>query len=160
MAADFNKDGLLDLAVSNHTVDGNHSAFSKVFYNDGNRFANPRLEKLPTLGPHWSSNEDMGHIYNRSWSQTYESSLFKLEGKVKEAIVSVGSNSPSGTEIKFYTRSAENKDYLLTQPWVLVDQNKFKIDKDVNFIQYKLLMVSDNGDRFPTIDWVKIESTK
>ena len=67
MAADFDKDGLLDLAVSNHTVDGNHHAFSKIYYKDGNRFKNPRIEEISTHGPHWSHNEDMGHIYDRSW---------------------------------------------------------------------------------------------
>jgi len=58
-AADFNKDGKLDLAVANHTVHGNHHAFSKIYYNDGERFKNARVEKIPTNGPHWSQNEDM-----------------------------------------------------------------------------------------------------
>mgnify|MGYP001388573748 CR=1 FL=1 len=51
-AGDFDGDGRLDLAVSCHTRDGNHYTNSKVFYNDGNRFANPRVTLLPTHGTH------------------------------------------------------------------------------------------------------------
>ena len=84
LAADFNNDGLLDLAVVNHTRRGNHYTQSKIFYNDGNRFENPRIEKIPTHGAHWSYNEDMGHIYNRKWQQMYESSVFKCSKNAKK----------------------------------------------------------------------------
>jgi hypothetical protein len=76
LAADFDGDGKLDLAVGNHSFDGDHHAFSKVYFNDGSRFANPRVQKLPTHGPHWMWDEDLGHIADRGFRQWYESSGF------------------------------------------------------------------------------------
>jgi hypothetical protein len=156
-AADFNKDGLLDLAVANHTVDGNHNAFSKVYYNDGNHFSNPKIEKLPTFGPHWSSNSDMGHIANRSWKQNYESPIVEIKKKTSQASFSFGGDMPAGTNIIFAVRSAKEKAVLLNEKWIPVDNKAFSLDKKDEVMQYKIFLESDNGDRFPTIDWVKIE---
>ncbi|MDA2926031.1 VCBS repeat-containing protein, partial [Acidobacteria bacterium AH-259-G07] len=52
VAGDFDHDGRLDLALSCHTTDVDHRIFSRVFFNDGHRFVNPRIVSLPTLGTH------------------------------------------------------------------------------------------------------------
>ena len=154
-AADFNKDGKLDLAVSNHTVDGNHSAFSKVFYNDGNRFKNPRVEELPTTGPHWSHNEDMGHIYDRSWKQTYESSVFQWDKNRTQGNLSFIADIPNGTKLVFEIRSATGKKELVGKKWIQIDYSgHFDLSSVDRFLQYRAVFASDNGDRFPILDKV------
>jgi len=157
LAADFNRDGFLDLAVSNHTVDGNHNAFSKVFYNDGNRFINPRIEKLPTHGPHWMWNEDMGHIYDRKWRQTYISSTFQWKQKATKGSLNFEADMPTGTKLVFAVRSAVKKESLENVSWKTVDPEKFVLDKKDRCLQYKAIFISDNGDRFPVLDRVTIE---
>jgi hypothetical protein len=160
-AADFNKDGKLDLAVSNHTVRGNHNALSKVFYNDGNRFENARIEEIPTKGPHWSQNEDMGHIYDRSWIQTYESSVFQWTRKRGNGSLDFTADIPEGAHLKFEIRCSAGKKELAGENWVKTDNSgRFKVDPEDRFLQYKAVFISDNGDRYPVLDKVVLSVNK
>jgi hypothetical protein len=161
LAADFDKDGKLDLAVTNHTKDGDHNTYSKVFYNDGNRFDNPRVVKLPTRGPHWSHNEDMGHIYNRSWRQSYESSIINWNKDRTKGKLSFVADIPEGTQLTFEIRTATEKKVLGEENWTLLDDSgMFGLNSTKRFLQYRAVLISDNGDRFPVIDKVVIELNK
>jgi len=160
LAADFDKDGLLDLAVSNHTVDGDHHTFSKVFYNDGNRFKNPRIKELPTHGAHWTWGVDMGHVYNRSYEQFYESSVYNLGKNFKQGEVDFDAEIPEGTKLKIAVRSASTKEELKNIEWETVSNKTFNLNKDDRYLQYKAIFISDNGDRYPILDSVKIKIDK
>ncbi len=154
-AADFNKNGKLDLAVSNHTYRGNHNTYSKVFYNDGDRFNNARVQKLPTRGPHWSQNVDMGHIYDRSWRQTYESSVFEWNRNRGKGVLEYVAIIPEGTQIIFEIRSAAKSSELYEDKWIEIDDSgRFEINPKDRFLQYRAVFLSDNGDRFPVLDKV------
>ncbi|MGV8136687.1 MAG: FG-GAP repeat domain-containing protein [Mangrovibacterium sp.] len=161
-AADFNRDGKIDVAVSNHTSKGSHNSFSKVYYNDGNRFKNPTITELPTEGPHWSQNEDMGNIYDRSWRQSYESSLFeKKKSERKAGQLSYKADIPEGTSLKFKIRAAQTPEAITEKSWSeLSDAGTFDIDSRDRFIQYKACFISDNGDRYPILDQVQIDLKK
>jgi hypothetical protein len=157
LAADFNKDGLLDLAVANHTIDGNHNTASKIFLNDGNRFAKPHIDTVPTHGPHWMYNSDMGHIYDRSWRQIYKSSIFSYDDQATKGMLSYAADIPEGTQLKFVIRSGSEKDKLKDSPWQSVESGEFKLSETDRFFQYKATFISDNGDRFPMLDRVNIK---
>ena len=146
--------------MSNHTVDGDHHALSKIYYNDGNRFLDPRIEKLPTHGPHWGWGVDMGHIYNRSFKQFYESSVFQCEKSFEQGTVSFSAEIPEGTKLRIAVRSAETNEKLNNKKWVRVSDNTFPLKKEDRCLQYKAIFISDNGDRFPVLDSVKIELGK
>lgn len=161
LAADFNKDGKLDLAVANHTIHGTHAAYSKIFYNDGNRFKNPRVEKIPTIGTHWSNNEDMGHLYDRSWRQTYESSVFHLTKKRTIGNISFIADILTGTKLVFEVRTSIIEKDLSEKKWTKVsDSGDFEVKPSDKFLQYRAVFISDNGDRFPVLDKVVIELNK
>jgi hypothetical protein len=161
IAADFDKDGRLDLAVSNHARDENHNTFSKIYYNDGNRFENPRIEKLPTFGAHWSLNEDMGHIYDRSWRQTYESSVFQWDKNRTQGKIDYLAEIPKGTQLLFEVRSFIRKTGLSDEKWMRVENSgQFEVNTANRFLQYRVIFVSDNGDSFPVLDKVVIELSK
>jgi len=157
LAADFNKDGLLDLMVANHTIDGDHNTASKIFLNDGNRFAKPQIDTVPTHGPHWMYNSDMGHIYDRSWRQIYKSSIFSYEEKATKGSLSFAAAIPEGTQLKFVIRSGADKDNLKGNPWQSVEAGELKLKETDRCFQYKAIFISDNGDRFPTLDKVTIK---
>ena len=155
-AGDFDHDGRLDLAVSCHTTDGDHNTDSKVFYNDGERFLNPRVERLPTHGTHWMWSQDMGHIYHRRWEQTYESSVFEWEDERTWGSVTYKADAPKGTGLAFEVRTAPAAEGLPAQAWRGVGEGGFSIPPQHRVLQYRAVLTSENGDRFPVVDRVRV----
>ena len=156
---DFDHDGLIDLAVANHTAHGNHKTDSKVFYNDGNRFANPRTQSLPSLGAHSMWCEDMGHIYDRKHRQRYESSVFNWNRAMRAGQLTCRAVIPEGAELTFAVRSAARREATSKQPWRTVLSDSFSLDAADRYLQYRATFKSDNGDRYPVIDRVSVVLT-
>ncbi len=157
LAGDFDRDGKLDLAVVCHTVDGNHYTVSRVFYNDGRRFANPRQTLLPTHGAHWMWLQDMGHIYDRAWRQRYDSSVFRWDRAVKRGKLTCKADMPKGTKLTFTVRSAPRESDLAKQTWRPIESGAFSLEPADRCLQYRAVFVSDNGDRYPVLDRVAID---
>ncbi len=156
LAGDFDRDGRLDLAVVCHTVDGDHRAFSRVYYNDGRRFANPRCVMLPTHGAHWMWLQDMGHIYDRSWRQRYTSSVMRWVRAVKGGTLRAEADVPAGTKLTFTVRAAANETGLPRRPWRAVTDGRFALAPADRCLQYRATFESDNGDRYPVLDRVTV----
>jgi hypothetical protein len=156
LASDFDGDGWLDLAVANHTVDGDHHALSKVFYNDRNRFRNPRVETLPTHGPHWMWNEDLGHIATRSYEQRYESSVFAWNRAAVGGSVEIAAEIPEGARLRCEVRSAPDREALGEKMWRLVEDGRFRLDPKDRCVQYRLVLTSANGDSYPVVDKITL----
>lgn len=155
LAADFDRDGLLDVAVACHTRDGNHATDSKVFYNDGKRFESPRVTKLPTVGPHWMYTEDMGHIAHRRHEHAYLSSAYTLEDEVARLSVKVDAEESEGTSLSVQVRSAASEDALANAAWRDVEHiNPVNVTDRV--FQYRVVFASDNGDRYPVLNKVSV----
>ena len=159
LAADFDKDGRIDLAVASHATDGAHSkAVSKVYYNDGERFQSPniKIEYLPSTGSHWMWNYDLGHIYNRKQVQTYISSMVDWDKKGNEGKISYDALVPSGTKLTVAVRSSATKESLKEMKWRKVESGGFTVNEDDRHLQYKLTLGSDNGDRYPVLKKVSV----
>ena len=157
LAADFDRDGRLDLAVACHTRDGSHYTTSRIFHNDGQRFANPRTVHLPTHGTHWMYIQDMGHIYHRRWEQSYESSIFVWDGKATRGALKSEAQRPPGTALLFEVRAASQRDDLSQKKWQAVKEGSFQLEATDRALQYRALFKSDNGDRFPILDRVTVQ---
>ena len=160
MAADFNGDGRIDLAVNCHTRHGDHRTLSKVFYNDGARFENPTIQKLPTNGPHLLWAEDIGHIYDRKYRQAFESRIFEWDDQVDGVTLTRKINLPQNTNVQFYVRSAPDKAQLTAAPWTSFDNPTVSVAADHRTIQYRAVVSSDNGDRYPIIERVELKLLK
>ena len=156
LAADFDRDGKLDLALVCHTVDGNHNARSRVYYNDGKRFADPETTFLPTHGPHWMWLQDMGHIYHRRWEQAYRSSTFRWGKPAASGELTSETDVPEGTAVRFHVRSAAEESGVDKRPWREVQSGKFRLKPTDRCLQYRVLFKSDNGDQYPVLDRVVI----
>jgi hypothetical protein len=157
LASDFDGDGRIDLAVVNHTVDGDHHALSKIFFNDRNRFRNPRIQTLPTHGAHWMWNEDIGHIENRRYEESYESSVFVWNKEANGGTVEVAAEIPARAGLRCEVRSAAGREALEGKAWRRVEDGKFGLDPGDRCLQYRLVLTSANGDAYPVIDKITIK---
>lgn len=157
MAGDFNGDGKIDLAVNAHTRHGDHRTQSRIFYNDGRRFENPTIQKLPTNGPHLMWAEDVGHIYHRRYRQAFESRVFSWNGKVTSGNLTGEATRPAGTRVVFFVRSAPEQEPLAKRTWSEVTNGSFVVQPSDRQMQYRVEIHSDNGDRFPVVDSVQID---
>ncbi len=79
MAADFNEDGYIDLAVANHKVEGDHRGFSSVWWNGPKGFNKERRTDLPTDGPHGMISAEIGNIMDRGFSEYYYSEDYTVD---------------------------------------------------------------------------------
>lgn len=156
MAGDFNGDGRIDLAVNCHTRHGDHRTLSKVFYNDGARFENPVIQKLPTNGPHLLWAEDLGHLYSRKYRHAFESRLFEWDKTVGGVALTYKSTLPEKTNVQFYVRSAADKNQIAGAEWVPCYNPTMSLAADHRTIQYRAEIMSDNGDRYPVIERVEL----
>ncbi len=157
LAADFNQDGKLDLAVVTHRDGGSHRSRSQVFYNDGNRFRNPEITELPTEGPHWFWHNDLGHIYDRTYRQWYESSVHELKHPATTGTLRVEADVPQGARLRPLRRAAANKEELEPAEWREIREERFSIQPTDRFVQYRAEFHSDNGDRYPVLKRVQVD---
>ncbi len=156
LAADFNGDGLIDLAVACHTQHGNHRVFSRVFYNDGRRFQNPRMTRLPTNGTHLMWAQDVGNVYDRSYRETFESRVLGWAGPARRGRMRIRAAVPRGGGLSMAVRSATAAEQLSGRPWRAVRSRKFALLPTDRVLQYRATFTSDNGDRYPVLDRVEI----
>jgi len=118
LAADFNEDGWVDLAVANHKIRGNHVGYSEVWWNGPDGFDKRRTTKLPTQGPHGMTATEPGNIADRGPEEYYESSAFKLPGNTAPTKISWQAETPAKTWVKAQLRCADTKEKLQGAPWV------------------------------------------
>ena len=99
VAADFNRDGYVDLAVANHKVFGDHHGESVVWWNGPDGFNEDRCTKLPTEGPHGMTSINPGNIMDRSESEWYESEVCTAEADGTVTGVEIEADIPDGTAV-------------------------------------------------------------
>lgn len=106
IAADFNDDGWIDLAIANHKVEGDHLGWSAVWWNGPNGFSEKHLTRLPTSGPHGMVCVDPGNVLDRSHEEFYISIPFKLLGLKRFLRILWDADTPIKTWVKAHLRCA------------------------------------------------------
>ncbi len=99
LAADFNEDGYIDLAVANHKVDGDHKGYSTVWWNSKDGFDAKKQTNLPTCGPHGMISTNLGNVLNRSYSEHYTSEVFEIDSDCIISQVKVDADIPAKTSV-------------------------------------------------------------
>ena len=154
VAADFNEDGYVDLAVANHKVNGDHLGFSSVWWNGPEGFDKRNRVDLPTAGPHGMTSVEPGNLLTRGPEEFYESEPIRAESDVLSAKARVEAEIPPKTWVKAYLRSASDEAGLRKAVWRKPEE--FKCGKG-DFIQYQLVLGATNSLRSPRITKVVIE---
>lgn len=159
LAADFDKDGLIDLAIAQHTIHGSHAqAKSVIYYNDGARFTRSsiRREELSSPGVHWMWNKDMGNAADRSWSESYTSRVFSWDRPLTRLFINWEAQELMGSRIELFYRAAETESILLKKDWKPMVKKSARISKQDQYLQYKAVFHSPNGDWYPILRSVQV----
>jgi hypothetical protein len=156
MAADFNGDSRLDLAIACHTRNGTHDTESLVYFGDGARFKRSLPLRLPTVGPHFMQRADVGNLADRSFRQTYISSVFSWQQRCSLARMQVTAQIPGQARLEFSWRAAATAEALAARPWATASGDSLPLQPADRCLQYRAVFVSDNGDRYPVLDRVEV----
>ena len=117
VAGDFNGDGWVDLAVSNHVSQGDHHSRSRIFWNGPGGFSEQRRTELPTVGPHMMTGVDQGNIYTRELRETYVSEPHDAGSPAAVKKAEWEGETPYGARVEIEVRGAESREGLEHAPW-------------------------------------------
>ena len=166
VAADFDGDGYIDLAVANHKVEGDHVGWSSVWWNGPEGFSEDRITKLPTSGPHGMTSLHPGSILDRGPEEIYVSAPFELPEGGMVTVLSWEARVPDGCRIKGQIRTAPSRETLEDTAWKGPDAGSGWFEKTPaavraaaggRWVQYRLALVSTNSLSTPRVSRVVVE---
>jgi hypothetical protein len=117
LAADLDGDGWIDLAVSNHVVNGDHHTQSPIFWNSSSGFLHRPTTWLPTIGPHMMAGVDDGNLYTRRHEESYESATHECKSACRPKNLSWQGQDRFGSFVSFDIRGSDTADALSAAAW-------------------------------------------
>jgi FG-GAP-like repeat len=164
LAADFNEDGWVDLAVANHKVEGDHRGWSAVWWNGPDGFDARRITQLPSTGPHGMTCMAPANQRDGGPEEFYESSVFELPGNVRLTAIAWEADVPPKTWLKAQLRTADARDDLSRAPWTGPEGAGSWFAKPAavppgvagRWVQYRLALGATNGVASPRVREVEI----
>ena len=117
VAADFNGNGWVDLAIANHKVEGDHIGFSAVWWNGPDGFRAERQTRLPTSGPHGMTAVSPHSIADRGAEEYYVSAPYKLPAGARVTEISWQAETPPRTWVKAQLRYGDTAAALEGAAW-------------------------------------------
>lgn len=165
VAADFNEDGWIDLAIAYHKVWGDHLGYSEVWWNGPDGFDEKRVTRLPTMGPHGMTAVGPGNIMDRGPEEYYISSPFELPEGAGVTKISWEAAVPLKTWVRAQLRFAETKEALEQAAWLGPTgekswfENDHKIDARMfrgRWVQYRLALGAVNSCGTPRVTAVYV----
>lgn len=165
LAADFNEDGYVDIAVAHHKTYGSHPGFSKVWWNGPNGFCEHNVTKLPTLGPHGMQAVDPGNAMDRGAEEFFVSAPGELPHGARVTGISWTAQTQMKTWVKAQVRCASARDALTDAQWHGPDgANSWFVSPCMSdalsirgrWVQYRLALGATNGCNTPRVEAVDI----
>lgn len=162
IAADFNDDGYIDLAIANHKVFGDHHGYSSVWWNGPEGFLPNKTTNLPTNGPHGMSAVEPGNVLTRGPEEYYTSAPFDAEEDVHPVSVNLAAEIPAKCWVSIRFRSSVNKEELFNSSWgewhrLASGENAINPQENNRFWQYELALGAKLSLRSPRITEVTVE---
>ncbi|MBR1609522.1 MAG: VCBS repeat-containing protein, partial [Kiritimatiellae bacterium] len=117
LAADFDGDGRVDLAVANHKIFGDHVGYSEVWWNGPEGFLPTRTTKLPTRGPHGMSAIEPGDILSRGPEERWTSPPHRVAEAATVEGIDIDADTPPKTWVKAEVRAAATEEALAAATW-------------------------------------------
>ena len=165
IAADFNEDGYIDIAVANHKSFGDHVGDSFVLWNGPDGIDDRHPTRLPTAGPHGMLQVQPGNILDGSEREYYTSAPFELPAGA--AVTRIGWEAELGpkTWVGAQLRSAPTAEALEQADWVSPDNGAgwFTNDQQTGdaaaagqWMQYRLALGAVNSGSTPRVTEVRV----
>lgn len=149
--ADFDQDGRPDLAFTAHSVNAGHRTDTPIYFNDGNRFQSPKVQYLPVSGPHYMWVQDIGNIYHRRHEEIFTSRVFTWKKTRRHGEIKIASATPFDSRVGLHVRSALDETAMASARWREVSGESFEVSGGDRILQYRLDLISANGDAYPLI---------
>lgn len=147
LAADFNEDGYVDLAVANHKVDGDHHGYSTVWWNGPQGFNPANCTNLPTNGPHGMISTEIGNILDRGPSEYYYSAPYQVDEDCVATKAWAQGDVPPKTAVNLTLR-------VNGGDWVEAGNLQLKSG---DILEYRAELYAINGLRTPRIEKIVVE---
>ena len=155
-SADLNRDGFLDLVISNHQKYGDHGlGGTHIYWGGAAGFHHAQRTWLPTVGVHLDALVDTGNIYTRRHEQAYAGPPMAAPRGTRFATLDWAADTPRGTAVRFQVRAAAQEDGLQRATWTGPDgADTFydrpgtrlrHIDGRHRFLQYRAVLTSPDG---------------
>ena len=166
IAADFDENGFVDLAVANHRSYGNHVSNSQVWWNGAEGFSEQRTTELPTLGPHGMLVTPVGNILDRGNEEYYVSSARRISPDSKVHSIRWEADCPPKTWVRAQLRFAKTEKDLKHAAWTgpTASREYFQNGEcfqqsapQANWVQYRLALGAINGGCTPRVRKVTVE---
>ena len=163
VAADFNEDGWIDLAIGYHKVEGDHAGYSAVWWNGPAGFDPGRVTRLPTFGPHGMNSVDVGNNLDRGPEEYYISEPHELPAPVELLVVRWEGDVPPKTWVRAQVRLAETRQGLQDAPWLGAGGPNTWLEHGQplgapagRWLQYRLALGATNGVSTPRLRSVDV----
>jgi len=158
LAADFNEDGWVDLAVANHKVWGDHHGYSAAWWNGPRGFSEERQTHLPTTGPHGITAIEPGNLLDRGPEEYYESVPHELPTGARVTGIAWEADTPPKTWVKAQLRVADSCGGLTSAPWQGWYENGASLDLHGRWVQYRLALGAINAVTTPRVRQVDVRT--
>ncbi len=169
LAADFNEDGFIDLAVANHKMFGEHIGESFVFWNGPQGFDERKVMRLPTVGPHGMFHVQPGNLLTGGSEEFYTSAPFKLPAGQSVRSITWEAELPRKTWVKAQFRFALQSEALEQADWRGASQAGEWLESNQpvtavafagQWVQYRLALGAINSGCTPRIREVNVVYAK
>ena len=116
-ALDLNRDGWLDLVITNHQKDFSHLSGTNIYWGSEKGYSISNRINMPSIGSHIDAMVDAGNTYNRKHEWDYVSSPIEAAKDTGFARLQWKADALVGTGVKFQVRTAASQDALAKAAW-------------------------------------------
>lgn len=170
-ALDLNRDGWLELIVSNHQENFDHAAAgTDIYWGGESGYSRSRRTVLPTVGVHLDAMVDAGNVYHRRYQWEYEFDPVRAPEGASFAHLQWDATTDLGTSVEFQVRSAAGKDQLATAEWQGQDGKESyyqqsparlnAVPRSHRWLQYRVRLTSQDGANSAYLNEVAVECVR
>ena len=165
-ALDLDRDGSVDLVVSNHQEDFDHAAGTNIFWGSPEGLSWSRRSHLPTVGVHLDAMVDSGNVYDRRYQWDYVSPPLEAPSAARFRRLSWSGETPHGTGLRFQVRTAARREDLDKADWLgprgrdsfyLKPGSKLAETHAQSWLQYRVVFTSPDGGNSAILTEVSLE---